>query len=67
MKVSELIKFLKKQPQDIDVAYVCYSENTMLEAEDIKVVQLSVDREDGWIPNSRPDKAQKPYLLFPGF
>ncbi len=29
MKVYELIEFLKKQPQHLDVAYCCFSEATV--------------------------------------
>ncbi len=66
MKVYELIEFLKKQPQHLDVAYCCYSEAKILIENEIKVEELCVDRADGWVPNRRPDRATKQYLLFPG-
>lgn len=66
MNVRELIAFLQKQPPDLPVAFMCYSENCLLVEEDIKVAQLSVPRGDGWVPNLRPDKASQFYLLFPG-
>lgn len=35
MKVSELIEFLQKQPQDIEVIFRQYSEYAILDVEDI--------------------------------
>lgn len=66
MNVAELIALLQKHPQDMQVAYCMYSEQCLLRAEDILVVGLCEPREDGWIQNARPDKPNKPYLLFPG-
>lgn len=66
MKVSELIQFLKDQPQDMEVGYCCFSEQCILEEDDIKVELLSVERSDGWIHDKRPDKPTKEYLIFPG-
>ena len=66
MTVSELIAFLQTQPQNLPVAYRCYSENAALEACEIEVVELCEERADGWVPNKRPDKPSQQYLLFPG-
>lgn len=66
MKVSELIEFLKKQPQDLPVAYHCCSEQALLEASEIVVIELCKARIDGWVANERPDKKKVPYLVFPG-
>jgi hypothetical protein len=66
MTVKELIEFLKTQPQDLDVAYHCYSEQTLLEVHEIKIENLCAARPDGWIQNHRPDLPTKPYLVFPG-
>lgn len=66
MKVSELIEFLQKQPQDILVAYTCCSEQALMDADEIEIKELCHPRPDGWIQNKRPDKETKPYLLFPG-
>ncbi len=66
MKVSELIDFLKTQPQELTVVYCCYSEQCMLDAESIKIEELGLEREDGWVHNPRPDKPTKKYLVFPG-
>jgi hypothetical protein len=66
MKVSELIEFLQKQPQDLDVAYWAYSEYTLLESEEIKVTEACKPRNDGWIQMKRPDMPTQQYLLFPG-
>ena len=66
MKVSELIAFLQTQPQHLTVAYRCYSEYATLDAKEIGVMELGVQRPDGWIPDTRPDKPQQVYLVFPG-
>lgn len=65
MTVADLIKFLKKQPQELQIAYSLYSEQVILEQEQIKIVELCEPREDGWIQNKRPDMPSKKYLLFP--
>ena len=66
MKVSELIEFLKTQPQDLPVVYKCFSEQCLLEADDIEVRTLGVLRDDGWVHDARPDKPNTEYLVFPG-
>ena len=66
MNVSELIKFLETQPQDLPVAYRICSEQELLEAEHIHVAELCEPRADGWIQNKRPDMPYKKYLVFPG-
>lgn len=66
MKVSELVAVLQKYPQDIQVAYRMCSEQLLLDAEDIKLVELCEPRADGWIHSARPDKPKQTYLLFPG-
>lgn len=66
MKVSELIAFLQEQPQDVQVAYKMFSEQLLLDAEDIELVELCNPRDDGWIHSARPDKPKQTYLLFPG-
>lgn len=66
MTVQELIKFLETQPQDLQVAYRCYSEQTLLESEQIRIVEYCEPRPDGWIQDKRPDKPTQQYLMFPG-
>lgn len=66
MKVSELIEFLKDQPQDLDVIYQCCSEHNTLEANYIYVGKACEPRPDGWVANERPDKPSKEYLILPG-
>ena len=65
--VQELIRFLQKQPGDLQVAYQRYSEQCLLKIEDITVDEFCYPRPDGWIQNKRPtgEPTQK-YLLFPG-
>lgn len=66
MNVSELITFLQTQPQDMPVAYRKYSEQCILDKENIETVELCLPRPDGWIHDPRPDKPTQKYLLFPG-
>jgi hypothetical protein len=66
MTVSELIAYLQTQPQDLQVAYDIYSERSLLEAKEIKIVEACLPRADGWIQNKRPDMPTQTYLLFPG-
>lgn len=66
--VSDLIKFLKTFPAELPVAYALFSEATLLELSDIKIVKMQSYRKDGWVPNQWGDKklATTKYLLFPG-
>jgi len=66
MNVAELIEFLKKQPQDLQVIYLCYSEAALLEADDIYVGEACEPRPDGWVQNKRPDMPTQKYLVLPG-
>jgi len=70
MTVAELIEFLKKQPQDLMVAYCKYSEYCLLEPETIIVDELAVPRADGWIHSKWESKKNKQetqnYLVLPG-
>lgn len=66
MKVSELIEYLQTCPQDLEVVYRCYSEQCLLDVNDIGQEELCVAREDGWVQNIRLDKATQTYLVFPG-
>jgi hypothetical protein len=66
MTVKELIDLLLTYPQDLPVAYSIYSEQCLLEADDITVADLCRARPDGWIQNKRPDMPTQQYLLFPG-
>lgn len=66
MTVAELIAILQSKPQDIQVAYRCYSEWCLLEAEHIEVKSLCPPRVDGWVHDARPDKPMEDYLTLPG-
>ena len=66
MTVAELVDFLQKQQQDLPVAIKMYSEQYLLDAEDITIDELCEPRPDGWIHNKRPDKPAIFYLIFPG-
>jgi hypothetical protein len=65
MNVSDLISFLQKQPQDMRVAYRIYSEQCLLDIDDIEIDELCKAREDGWIADKRPDKETEVYLVLP--
>ncbi len=66
MKVRELIELLRTMPQEIDVAYMCCSEQVLLGDSDIGLRRGCPPRPDGWIQNERPDIEAQEYLLFPG-
>lgn len=66
MTVAELIEHLKTFPQDLPVAYRCYSEAVMLSREEVRVLMCQPERHDGWVHNARPDKPSVPYCMFPG-
>lgn len=66
MTVSDLIEYLKQQPQDLIVVHRMYSDQVILEANEIKVGQCCLPRNDGWVQNSRPDKPLQDYLILPG-
>ena len=66
MKVSELISFLEKQPADLTVVYTLYSEQCVLEADDIVIETMCAPRADGWVQDLRPDMPSQTYLVFPG-
>lgn len=66
MKVSELIEFLKTQPQDALIAYEKYSEYCAMGHEEIYVRTLCEPRPDGWVHDYRDDKPKALYVIFPG-
>ena len=66
MTVAELIALLQQYPADMPVAYELFSEQDLLKASDIRVKNLCLPREDGWVQNERPDMPSQAYLLFPG-
>lgn len=66
MTVKELIKFLQTQPQDIQVAYYLFSEQCLMDVEDISVIGCCEPRPDGWVQRKRPDMPTQQYLVFPG-
>jgi len=66
MTVSELIAELQKMPQHLSVCIRACSEQCLLEASDLQVIEACMPRPDGWIQNKRPDKPTQQYLMFPG-
>lgn len=66
MTVSELIELLKAMPQDALVAYNLYSEQCLMDVDQISIKELCHPRLDGWIQNARPDMPKRQYVVFPG-
>lgn len=66
MTVAELIAYLQKQPQDIQVGICMMSEYCLLDTKDIHIQEECPPRPDGWIQRKRPDKPTQTYLMFPG-
>ena len=66
MTVAELITYLQGQPQDLLVAYRCFSEQVLMEAGDIKIAQECAPRQDGRIQHRRDDMPSQKYLMFLG-
>lgn len=66
MTVAKLIELLKEKPQDAIIGYQCYSENIIMTANQIKLVEACAPRDDGWIHDARPDKPTVTYVMFPG-
>ncbi len=66
MLVSDLIKFLETIPQDLLVASRIHSEQSLLEEDEITIVECCEPRPDGWIQDKRKDKPSRKYLMFPG-
>ena len=67
MTVGELISVLQTKPPHLLVVYRCFSEWSLLEADEIEVRELrSPPRLDGWVHDRRPDKPTQEYLTLPG-
>lgn len=66
MTVWQLIDYLQTLPHDLPVAYRCFSEQCLMEPNEIKIGEAGVPREDGWIHDARPDKPSQTYVIFPG-
>lgn len=64
--VADLIEYLKKQPQDLPIAYDLHSEQVLMELDQINIEELCEPRNDGWLHDKRPDKPFRQYLVFPG-
>ena len=66
MTVGELIAKLETYPKHLPVAYRLFSEQVLLEAEQLEIREACLPRPDGWVENKRPDKPSREYLMFPG-
>lgn len=66
MTVNDLIKHLQTLPQNLPVAYHLYSEQCLLEIDDITVKEFCEARPDGWIQDKRPGMLTTKYVVFPG-
>ena len=63
MTVKELIEILSTYDQTLPVAYPKFSEQMILESDDLYVKNLCVARTDGWIQDARKDMPSTPYLV----
>ena len=63
MTVEDLIKILQTHPKDLIVVTDQWSEYRLYEELDVHVECLCEEREDDWVPNARPDKPTKKYLV----
>ena len=66
MTVADLIALLQSKPQDALVAYQRYSEQCLLEPDEIRTMEACAPRPDGWVQDKRPDMPSQTYLLLPG-
>lgn len=66
MTVAELIAVLQTHPQDLPVCYGKYSEQCLLQADEISVQEFGLPRPDGWVHFKRPDRPSQKYLCLPG-
>jgi hypothetical protein len=66
MKVKELIELLQTFDPELPVAYEIYSEQCLLEPNQLKVKECALARPDGWVQHARNDMLRTPYLIFPG-
>jgi hypothetical protein len=64
--VADLIKFLQFQNQDALIGFALFSEQCLMDLDEIVVIEACKPREDGWIQNKRPDMEAQAYLIFPG-
>lgn len=66
MNVKKLKELLSKFPDDMKIAHTMYSEQCLLDEDDISIFEGCTPREDRWIQNARPDKKSESYLLIRG-
>ncbi len=64
--VADLIEWLQAQDPKMRVVFQMYSEQCLLELEQLDVQRLGVARPDGWVHDWRADKAAETYVVFPG-
>ena len=64
--VADLIEHLKTKPQNLPVAYRRFSEQCLLDLDDIYIIEKCLPRSDGWVQDKRSDMETQEYLMFPG-
>lgn len=64
--VADLIAHLQTLDPSLPVVYRIFSEQCLLELDDLNVEALCHPRPDGWVQNKRPDMPSQDYLLLPG-
>ena len=62
MTVAELIQRLQSLPQDVQVIKPLYSEQCLLEDDEVYVTTGVEARPDGWVHDVRPDKPIVTYV-----
>jgi hypothetical protein len=71
MKVKDLIALLHEFPPDLPVVYELYSEQKLLERDDLSVKKLQPARPDGWVAGKwgltgTEELCTVEYLVLPG-
>ena len=66
LTVGTLIEELQKFPEELPVAFDCYSEHCLLLSGQLRVERGCLPRDDHWVQRERPDMISQDYLIFPG-
>ena len=66
MNVGKFKDLLNEYPDDMQIVYQKFSEQCLLEKDDISTAECCAPRPDGWVEDKRPDKESQTYLMFPG-
>lgn len=67
MTVNELIETLKRLPPDLQVVRPLHSEWCLIRADEIVLRELGAPRSDEWVPDLRPGKDARKYVVIGGW